>query len=48
VLVRLIATDYAAGGAEDTMVTGKMSSSSTYQCPLDAAFGISGCCDREK
>jgi len=42
-------TDYAAGGsAENTMVTGKMTGSATYQCPLDAAFGIRRYCDREK
>jgi hypothetical protein len=42
-------TDYApGGGAEDTMVTGKMTGSTTYQCPLDAAFGIGGCGDCEK
>jgi hypothetical protein len=42
-------TDYAAGGsAEDTMVTGKMTGSTTYQCPFDAAFGISRCSDCEK
>jgi hypothetical protein len=44
-----VVTDYApGGGAEDTMMTGKMTGSTTYQCPLDAAFGIGGCCDGEK
>jgi hypothetical protein len=44
-----MATDYAAGGgAEDTVVVGKMTGSATYQCPLNAAFGIGRCYDCEK
>ena len=42
-------TDYASGGgAEDTMVTGKMTGSTAYHGPLDAAFSIGRWGDCEK
>jgi hypothetical protein len=44
----MVADDAACSGAEDTVVTGKMTRSAPDQGPLDASFGIGRRCDCEK
>jgi hypothetical protein len=44
----MVTDDATGGGAEGTMVTGKMTGNTAYQCALDAPLGLCRGGSREK